>query len=65
VETGVLARSGAWFSYKEDRIGQGRERVKEFLNEHKDLALQIEEQVKEKLGLGEYKFRSSGENAEE
>jgi recombination protein RecA len=51
VETGVLAKSGSWFAYKQDRLGQGRESVKQYLKEHQDLAAEIESQVKVKLGL--------------
>lgn len=48
---GVIEKSGAWFSYKETRLGQGRENVKRFLKENPDIAKSVEEQLREKLGL--------------
>ncbi|MBU0517961.1 recombinase RecA [bacterium] len=51
VEHGILDKSGSWFSYGADRIGQGREKVVEYLEINPSLAHQIEQQVREKLGL--------------
>ncbi len=51
VETNVVEKSGAWFSYNGERLGQGRERAKEFLLENKDLLQAIDGQVRESLGL--------------
>jgi recombination protein RecA len=48
---GVVAKSGAWFSYKGDRLGQGRENSKQALKDNPDLLKQIEREVKIKLGL--------------
>lgn len=48
---GVIEKSGAWFSYKDTRLGQGRENVKRFLKENPDIAKSVEEQLREKLGL--------------
>lgn len=48
---GVIEKSGAWFSYKETRLGQGRENVKKFLKENADLSGEIEELVRVKLNL--------------
>lgn len=45
----VVQKSGAWFSYKNERLGQGRENVKELLFSNKELAKEIEEQVRAKL----------------
>ena len=50
INTGILNRAGAWFSYGEERIGQGRERVKEFLADNPEIYSEIESKVKEKLG---------------
>lgn len=52
VEHGIIEKSGTWFSYGGDRIGQGRERMKEYLEENGDLFQEIEAKVREKLGLG-------------
>jgi recombination protein RecA len=47
----VVDKSGTWFSYGEERLGQGRENVKRTLQENPDLLAAIERQVREKLGL--------------
>ena len=51
-DMGVLAKSGAWYSFDGDRIGQGRENVKQFLREHSDVAGQLTELIRAKAGLG-------------
>jgi recombination protein RecA len=51
VKEDIVNKSGAWFSYGEERLGQGRERVKEFLTENTDLAEKIEIEIKGKIGL--------------
>ena len=47
----IVEKSGSWFSYKGERIGQGRENSKNFLKENKDIAAKIEAEVRMKLGL--------------
>jgi recombination protein RecA len=47
----IVEKSGSWFSYKGERIGQGRENAKNFLKENKDIAARIEAEVRTKLGL--------------
>jgi recombination protein RecA len=47
----VVEKSGAWFSYKGERIGQGRENARSFLKENKDIAAKIETEVRKALGL--------------
>jgi len=49
VAGGLVDKSGSWYSYAGERIGQGRENAKAFLTEHKDIAAQIEAQMLEKL----------------
>ena len=51
VKENVIEKSGSWFSFGTDKLGQGRERVKEFLDENADLAVVIEKEVKARLGL--------------
>ncbi len=51
VECGVIEKSGAWFSYKKDRLGQGRENVKTFLRDNPDVSAEIERVIREKAGL--------------
>jgi recombination protein RecA len=47
----VIEKSGAWFSYKDTRLGQGRENVKKFLKENRDISKEIEYQLRAKLNL--------------
>lgn len=51
VEHNVIAKSGSWFSYKEERIGQGRDAVKKYLQENPAIAREIETEMRKKLGL--------------
>src|SRR5213083_1275471 len=51
VNSNILEKSGSWFSYKGERIGQGRENAKQYLREHPEVAAQIEARVREKFGL--------------
>ncbi len=51
IENGIARKSGAWFIYGEDQLGQGRENSKTFLAENPDIAAEIELKIKEKLGL--------------
>ncbi len=50
-DMGIINKSGAWYTYNEERIGQGRENTKAYLKDHKDLVATIEEEIKEKMGL--------------
>jgi len=52
VELDIVEKSGAWYSFHEERIGQGRENVRRFLSEHPDVVNDIAEKVRAKLGLG-------------
>ena len=47
----IIAKSGTWFSYKENRIGQGRENSKRFLAENPEISAEIEKRLRETLGL--------------
>ena len=51
VEEELIKKAGSWFSYKGDKIGQGRENVKKYLNENPELLKEIEGLVREKLGV--------------
>ena len=51
VENGIVDKSGAWFAYAGDRLGQGRENSKQFLRDNPQVALAIEEKVRKELGL--------------
>ena len=50
-EDGIVEKSGSWFSYEGERIGQGRENAKEFLREHPETANRIEEKIRAKHGV--------------
>ncbi|MBE6447686.1 MAG: recombinase RecA [Alphaproteobacteria bacterium] len=50
VKANVIEKSGAWFAYNGDKLGQGRENAKIFLREHPDLALEIENKIKADAG---------------
>jgi len=51
VEHQIIDRSGTWFSYNGERMGQGRENVKNFLNQNPDLLVEITAKIRELLGL--------------
>jgi recombination protein RecA len=51
VEKRIIEKSGAWFAYGGERLGQGRENVKAFLKEHPDVRSAIEEKVRRELGM--------------
>ena len=51
VENGIVEKSGAWYSYKGDRLGQGRDNSRIFLKENADTLKQIEEEVRENISL--------------
>ncbi len=51
VEEEIIKKAGSWFSYKSDKIGQGRENVKKYLHENPELLKEIEALVREKLGV--------------
>ncbi|HUH66538.1 MAG TPA: recombinase RecA [Syntrophales bacterium] len=51
VENGIVEKSGAWYSYKGERIGQGRDNSRNFLKENPDTLKQLEDEVREKVGL--------------
>jgi recombination protein RecA len=53
VELGIVKKSGAWFTYEGEQLGQGRENVKNFLAENVDLMVEISEKIKTEVGLNE------------
>ena len=50
-EHGIVEKSGAWYAFNGDRIGQGRENARDFLRDHEDIAGTIEQKVREKFGI--------------
>jgi recombination protein RecA len=52
VEQGIVRKSGAWYTYEGDQLGQGKENARNYLKENPDRAEEIEKRIKEKLGVG-------------
>jgi recombination protein RecA len=52
VEQGIVRKSGAWYTYEGDQLGQGKENARNFLRDNPDVANEIEKKIKEKLGVG-------------
>ena len=52
VDQGIVRKSGAWYTYEGDQLGQGKENARNFLRDNPDLANEIEKRIKEKLGVG-------------
>ena len=51
VEHKIVEKSGAWYSYKGEKIGQGKDKTREFLREHPEMAIEIENRVREAVGV--------------
>ncbi len=51
LDTGIIEKTGTWYSYKEERLGQGRENVKKLLKENKELADQLDIEIRREVGL--------------
>src|ERR1700754_4185964 len=52
VEQSIIRKSGAWYTYDGDQLGQGKEKAREFLKENPDVAAEVEKKILEKLGVG-------------
>jgi recombination protein RecA len=65
VKAAVVEKSGAWFSYDSQRIGQGRENAKQFLRDHRDLADAIEAKVRAQSGVIANTMLAAGDDSEE
>jgi recombination protein RecA len=57
VEMDIMNKSGAWYSYKDERLGQGRENIKEVLKQRPELSAEIEQRIRESLSLGSIKSK--------
>ena len=57
IELGVLHKiidkSGAWYAYKGEKIGQGKDNVRDYLKEHKEIAQEIEQKIRAIVGIAE------------
>jgi recombination protein RecA len=52
VDTGLVRKAGAWYTYEGDQLGQGKENARNFLRDNPDLANELEKKILEKLGIG-------------
>jgi len=64
VKAGVVEKSGSWFSYGDQRIGQGRENAKQFLKDHQDVALELEDKIRAAHGL-DFDFAPTAQDRDE
>ena len=65
VKAGIVEKSGAWFSYDSQRLGQGRENAKTFLKENPDVAATIEQAIRQSAGLIAEQLDGSDEEPDE
>ncbi len=61
VEHKIVEKSGAWYAYKGEKIGQGKDNAREFLREHPDLAVEIENKVRAAVGVTAVGVAAGGE----
>jgi recombination protein RecA len=61
VKAGVVEKSGAWYSYGDERIGQGRENAKQFLKDNPEVAAAIEEKIRAGHGLNLISLAEDGD----
>ncbi|MBW6508812.1 MAG: recombinase RecA [Desulfuromonadales bacterium] len=62
VDNDIVEKSGSWFSYKGERVGQGRENAKQYLQEHPDMTNEIEATLRELYGVGAAKLQSAADD---
>ena len=60
----IVSKSGAWYSFNEERLGQGRENAKQFLKERVEIALEIEQKIREYHSLGKVTSKNTSEEDE-
>lgn len=65
VEHGIVKKSGAWYTYEGEQLGQGKENSRNFLLKNTDIAAEIETKIKQKLGIGQPKQSESSADADE
>ena len=52
VDLGLVKKSGAWYTYEGEQLGQGRENAKQFLLDHPEVMVEISERIRSQLGIG-------------
>lgn len=65
VDNGVVKKSGAWYTFEEDQLGQGRENSKRFLRENPEIAMQLQAKVYEAVGMVEKTDEEGSEETKE
>jgi recombination protein RecA len=65
IKAGIVEKSGSWFSYGSERIGQGRENAKQFLRDRPDKAAEVEAKIRQNAGLVSEALLSGGDSAED
>src|SRR5215208_6288440 len=65
VELGIVKKSGAWFTYEGEQLGQGRENAKTFLSENLDMMVEISEKIRQEVGIDEVEKTLDEETFEE
>ncbi|TVX80989.1 MULTISPECIES: recombinase RecA [unclassified Corynebacterium] len=64
VDNGIVKKSGSWFTYEGDQLGQGKEKARNFLKDNPDLANEIEDKIFQALGVGAYAKSNNSEGDE-
>ncbi|HJC84339.1 MAG TPA: recombinase RecA [Candidatus Corynebacterium faecigallinarum] len=64
VDNGIVKKSGSWYTYKGDQLGQGKEKAREFLKTNPDLCAEIEDKIMQTLQVGPYAAKSGAVAAE-
>jgi recombination protein RecA len=54
VDNDIVKKSGAWYTYEGEQLGQGRENAKQFLHDNAEIMIEISEKIRQKMGLGEH-----------
>ena len=65
VEQDIVDKSGAWYAYKGDRIGQGRENAKNYMREHQEMMMEVSARVRDAYGIGTVETVIETEDAQE
>jgi recombination protein RecA len=63
VDHGIVKKSGAWYTYEGDQLGQGKEKARDFLLKNPEIASEIEQKILKKLGIGAYKQQAAEQAA--
>ena len=64
VDLGIVRKSGAWFTFEDEQLGQGRENAKRFLRENPEISMQLQARVYEEAGLTDSVDETEDESGE-